>query len=526
MAMGFLSLLAGACSTAQHKGKVDEQVYAILRHAEKEVFNRETNFSIDTTRSGASLDEINNAALYNKSNQKGSVSLSIKDSIDFAIKNSPTYQNAKENLYLTALNMSDVNIPFRINPSSDADVSRSRESDGDQRLDAGVTNSLSTLLKGGGSISLSLANDLLKFFTGSSDRSISSIINFNISQPLLRGAGASIAAESLTQSHRNVIYQIRTYAVFQQDFSRDIVIDYLRLLQLKEQINNEETNLKSRTQNFEYLKARAIDRSSPEEVADAEQDVLEARTRFINAKSNFSTQLDSFKIQIGMPAGMTLQLKQSELDRLVKVGPVPFSLSEKASYKAALENRAQLLNDIDEFEDSRRDVLIAADDLRTTLNFVSNSSISSSGERWERLNFNDLSTSVGIELDLPINKKRERNDYRRVLINFDSDARALRQEHDLLKNLVNLRFRQLKQFRQNYDIEVGSVKLAKRRVEGNKLRLKAGTVIFRRLSESQDALISAQNAVTAALVNYQESRLTLYTDLGILNVEKPQFWLE
>ena len=523
---GALGLFMTACSTTYHREKVDERVYAILKNAEKDVFDRSSQFSINTPRSGVSIDKINNELLYKQSSQGGAVTLSIKDSIAYAVANSPEYQSQKESLYLTALSMSDAEIPFSLNKRSQTDVSRTRESDGDQRLNAGVNNSVSTLLRGGGSLSLSLANDLLKYFTGNSGKSIGSIIGFNLSQPLLRGFGAKIAAENLTQSYRNVVYQIRTYAAFQQTFSREIVIDYLRLLQLKEQINNESTNLKSRTQNFDYLEARSIDRASPEEVADAEQDVLAAETRLINAKSNFATQLDNFKIQIGMPAGMTLALKASELDQLVAAGAVPFRFSEAAAYQSALKNRASLLNDIDQFEDSRRDVLLAADDFKTSLNFVTNASISNSGDRWEKLNFDDVSSSVGLELDLPVNKKRERNSYRRTLIRFDSETRSLRQTHDQLKNLVSLRFRQLKQFRQNYDIQLGALKLAERRVEGNKLRLKAGTVIFRRLSESQDSLISAQNAVTAALVNYQESRLRLYSELGILNIEKPSFWLK
>lgn len=520
------SFLLIGCSTTYHREKVDAKVYSILKAAEKDVFSKSSDFSIDTARSGKDMSEITNSALHKQSSKKGAVTLSIAESVKYAIAHSPDYQRQKENLYLTALNMSDAQIPFSWNQSSRADASLNRESGGDQRYGAGLSNSVTSAFKAGGSLSLNLANDLLKYFTGRSDKSISSVVSFNLSQPLLRGFGSDIAAESLTQSHRNVIYQIRTYHSFQQSFSEGIVIDYLRLLQSKEGIKNETSNLASRKQNFEYLKARSIDRASPEEVADAEQGVLQAETRLINVKSTFETQLDQFKITMGMPAGVTLTLKDSELDELVKAGAVPFGLSEKSAYQTALQRRPELLNEIDQFEDSRRAVLIAADNLRTDLSVVSNASISNSGDRWERLNFDDISSGLGLELDLPVNRKRERSSYRRALISFESDARLLRRTHDELKNLISLRFRQLEQFRNNYEIQVGSVKLAERRVEGNKLRLKAGTVIFRRLSESEDALISAQNAATAALVNYQESRLNLYSELGVLDIEKPKFWVK
>ncbi len=520
------TLLVSGCSTSYHKNKADKEVYAILQQAEEHVFQRKTRFSIDTATSRLPLKEITNSKILKKTNKKGSVKLNLTDCIEYATANSRAYQNQKEALYLVALNMSDAKIPFRLNPSSTADASFQRAADGTRLFEADSNNTLSTILRSGGSLSLSLANDLITHFIGGSNEPVSSFLTLNLAQPLLRGRGSEIAAENLTQSYRNVIYQLRTYASFQRNFSREIVIDYLRILQLEEQVQNELTNLKSRQENFEYLQARSIDRASPEEVADAQQEVLEAEVRYVNAQSDLSTSLDVFKVSIGMPAGITLELDSRELDRLVKAGLVPLKFTEKVAYQTALKHRSELLNDVDEFEDVRRQVIIAADELKTQLDFVSSTSIQSSGERWERLNFNDISTNIGLELDLPVNRRRERNDYRRTLILFDSEARALSQTHDQLRNLIKLRYREIEQFRRNYEIQIGAVKLAQRRVEGNQLRLKAGTLIFRRLSESQDALINAQNAVTSALVNYQESRLTLYEELGILDFKQADFWLK
>jgi len=375
-------------------------------------------------------------------------------------------------------------------------------------------------------VGLNLANDLVKFFTGGSDRSMTSVVSFNLLQPLIRGRGAKIAAENLNQSYRNVIYEMRDYNSFQQNFYREVVIEYLDILQLQQVVDNERKNLESRSENFEYLKARAVDRARPSEVADAEQNKLEAEVRLVNAKSSFESALDSFKVTIGMPAGITLKLKKSELDRVSKAGLLPFDLGESSAYRKALEFRGALLNEVDQFEDSRRDVLIAADNLKTQLDFVADASLASSGNRWERLNFDNISTGIGLELDLPINRERERNAYRSSLIAFQSDARSLRQSHDQLKNLIRLRLRQLNQFKKNYEIQLGAVKLAENRVEGDELRLKAGTLIFRRLSESQDALIQARNSVTVALVNYQESRLRILEELGILDINKKDFWLK
>ncbi len=521
--------LLASCTPGHHLHKVDEEVYQILKQAENDVYGKTSNtsnFSIKATQAGSSTKKVTNAKLMKISATSGNITLNLAEALQYAVKHSNQYQSQKEALYLTGLNMSDAKIPYGWGQRSSVGVSRDRSSTGTQTLSVDSNQSVNTLFAAGGSAGLTLANDLLKFFTTGADRSIGSVVSFTLMQPLLRGRGAEIAAEGLTQSYRNVIYQMRTYEDFQRTFFREIVIDYLSILRLEQEVDNEQQNLASRKENFEYLKARSIDREAPNEVSDAEQNFLQAEIRLINARSNYASSLDNFKVTLGMPAGMTLTLNSKELERITNAGLSKLNLNEHSAYKLALKNRGSLLNEIDQFEDDRRDVIIAADDLRTQLDFVSNASIANSGDRWERLNFNDISAGVGIELDLPVNRERERNGYRRSLITFHASARSLRQAHDELKNLIRLRLRQLEQFKNNYEIQLGALELAKKQVEGDQLRLKAGTLIFRRLSESQDALIQSRNSVTLALVNYQDSRLRLLSELGILDINKSNFWLK
>lgn len=518
--------LLSACSTGYHLNKVDEEVYEILKQAETDVYGKSSDFSISTKRSTQPVDKVTNASLMKLSAKSGKLKLSIAESLKYAVQNSNEYQSQKESLYLAGLSMSDSKIPYQWGQRSTVGVSRNRNSAGLQSLSVDANQSINTLFAAGGTAGLTLANDLLKFFTGGTDRSIGSVVSFRLMQPLLRGQGAEIAAENLTQSYRNVIYQMRTHEDFQRTFFRQIVIDYLSIIRLKQTVDNERQNLESREENFQYLKARSIDREAPNEVADAEQNVLQAEVRLINAKTSYESALDSFKVTLGMPAGMDLELDLKELNRVTQAGLPSLTLTEHSAYKLALNNRGVLLNEIDRFEDIRRDVVISADDLRAQLDFVANASLANSGDRWERLNFDDLSAGIGIELDLPVNRERERNTYRRTLVRFHASARSLRQTHDELKNLIRLRLRQLEQFKRNYTIQVGALKLAEKRVEGDQLRLKAGTLIFRRLSESQDSLIQARNAVTLALVNYQESRLRILAELGTLNIDKSNFWLK
>jgi len=521
-----IPILLVGCSAGQHKNKSDTQVYQILKKAEKHVFGKSKGFTINTKYSSKDTSTVEASQLLAESQSGGELTLNIDQALSYASLNSREYQGQKETLYLAALALTGARNDFGPNFSSTANTRALNQSNGDAIGTANLNQRISQNLLTGGSYSLALANDLLRYFSGDPRKSAGSVISLNILQPLLRGAGREIAAESFTQANRNVIYAIRDYHHFQNTFSKDIVIQYLRLMQQKESVANEYKNYISRQKNTEYLRARSVDRASPQEVSDSEQGELQAKNSWINAKSRYQTSLDNFKITLGAPTSVKLNLNDKELDKLVKFGLQPLKFSQQKAFNLALKRRLPLINDIDRFDDSKRQVVIAANQLKAQVNFIASASLASTGNSFEKLNLNNLSSQVGVELNLPINRVNERNNYRRSLIQFQSSIRSLSRTYDSLNNLIIRRIREVQQFKQNYDIQRNAVKLAERRVEGNRLRLQAGTVIFRRLSESEDSLIAAQNAVTAALIDYQSARLQLYTDIGTLDPNSSNYWLD
>ena len=68
--------------------------------------------------------------------------------------------------------------------------------------------------------------------------------------------------------------------------------------------------------------------------------------------------------------------------------------------------------------------------------------------------------------------------------------------------------------------------LAQRRVASTNLFLEAGRAEIRDLLEAQEALVTAQNALTAALVSYRVNELALQRDLGVLEVDHQGLWRE
>ncbi|MEJ6730333.1 MAG: TolC family protein [Akkermansiaceae bacterium] len=517
-------LLLTGCSQSNYKKQADKDVYAILKKVEADIFGKSSEFSIS---SGKKAKDVTSVKVLNARSQRSKVTLSLDEALTYAIANSREYQSEKEKLYLTALTLTGERHNFRPNFFGGTRTDYSRLSDGERTDTASSDVGANQALLTGGSLGINIANDLLRYFTGDPRRSAASVLSLNITQPLLRGAGQKIAAERLTQANRNVVYAVRDYTHFQNTFSVEIVNDYFDLLQLKNVIFNEFNNYESRRANREYLTARE-DRESPEAQGDAEQDELQAKNRYISSITSYRNSLDRFKITLGLPQTTELQLEDKEIDLIRKAGAKSLHLVSQEAFLVALDHRLPLFNQIDRFEDNKRQVAIAANQLKADLNIVGSSSLANDGGAtdYTDFDFKNVRTTVGLQLNLPLDRLRERNNYRATLINFESATRTLGQNFDELRNLLDLRIRELEQFRQTYQIQQNAVVLAKKRVEGNQLRLKAGTVIFRRLSESQDALISAQNAETRALVDYLSARLNLLIDLGVLQTDQKRYWLK
>ena len=328
------------------------------------------------------------------------------------------------------------------------------------------------------------------------------------------------------QAFRDVLYATRDFSHFENTFSVQVVLEYFRLLQQKDTIFNQYNNYKSRVETTEYLRARAVDRERPLDVKQAEQAELEAKNAYIDSVVRFRTSLNNFKITLGIPQTTDLLLDDEEMAQLRETELVPFYLDPEEGFAIALKRRLPLMNAVGRFEDSRRFVKVAADALEPGLDLFADASLTS--ERpldYSDFDIRDLEANVGLALDLPINKKLERNAYRAALIRFQQELRALGLAFDQLRNTIDEGIRSIQQFRQNYIIQKGAVELAETRVEGAQLNLRAGQAILRDLEEAQDSLISAQNQRTAALVDYTEARLNLLIELGILNTGVERYWL-
>ena len=523
----FAALLLAGCTASHYRKSADKEVYKIVEEKQKAALGETNAFSIDTQYSPRKPDDIKAQEIIDNRMHETKELLTLTDALRLALQNNRQYQLQKENVYLATLALTRERFSYVPQFFAGTTVTGGRDATGEESVRMANRLGVDTLFKTGGRVSLDLANDLLRFYTGGRGDSAVSTIALSLSQPLLRGAGARVAAENLTQAERDVIYEIRSFSYFQDTFAFDIVTTYLRLVQQQDTVKNQYSNFVSRVSLRERAVALSVDRLAPFQADLAVQEELTARNSYILAVERYRDSLDLFKITLGLPVGYELRLDDNALKELEAIGLLAVPITEDRAIKAALETRLDLLNEIDAFEDSKRKIYVAKDRLKPDLVvFADAGLVSEEPTDYATFDLEKYRVNGGVSLDLPLNRKLERNNYRASIIAFERQLRTLALFLDTLKAALRGDFRTLEQSRQTYDIQVRAKALADRRVENNELLLQAGRVQVRDVSDAQTARVQAYNAATAALIDYHLARMRLLLDLGILKTSRERFWLD
>jgi len=528
---GVLALLLAGCTARQYRRTADDRNYQIIAQTEARVLGQTNAFTIDTAYSHRRPAEILPEELINDRIRTNRRVLTVEDALELAMANSREYQRAKETLYLTALRLANTryNVRGHVRPSSVTTASASRDSKGHHvstiTTDTGLE--ITRLLTTGGRLTVNALNSIMLHYSGRPELSFSRVSG-SLVQPLLREFGRNNpAVEALTQSERNMVYAVRTFALYQDEFALGIANDYFRLLQQKDNIRNRYTNYLGRVQATQRLEARAKDRERLSDVDQARQAELAARNSYVNTVAAYFTALDQYKIRLGLPLSERIHLDDAALTAVEQNGLVPVALDPLAAYHLAVSKQLQMLNYIDQFEDSQRAVRLAADKLKPGLTLAGRAELESRRPTdYARFNADQVATEVSLQLDLPLDRLPRANAYREALIAFELDLRNFTRRLDDLKNDIDRGLRTLEQRRLNYENQRNALLLANRRVESTTLLLEAGRAEVRDLVEAQTAQIDAQIAVTAALVDHQDSRLQLMLNIGALRTDRPQFWLQ
>lgn len=521
--IGLVVLLAWTgCQTEGHRADADAEVMAILNERSLQVLGEGAGTNLVRTTVGERPDVVTPSRIIQERFADGDRTLTLPEALEMAERHNRSYQLQRETLYLQALSLTGTRHKFVWNPSSTVDLGLKRGTDGDLSGESDASVSLEKLFQTGASVTATLANDLVLYFDG---KPKVPDLTLKLTQPLLRGAGAEIAAEVLTQAERDVVYAVRDYSHYQKTFAIETVTEYFRVLQGKDAVRNSYNNYLNLQKARDRAEAMAEAERLPKyQVDQARQTELSARVKYLKAVEGYRQSLDSFKQRLSLPLGEALRLEDSALTDLVAQGLTPLKLNERRGYLVAVTNRLDVLNEVDQFEDAQRKVRVAASDLKPGLDIVVDASLTK--QFYSSFSPENFASTSGLKLKLPLDQLTERNAYRTSLIHFEKQMRKLATELDSLREDIREGIRSLEQERENYFIQSAALELAKQQVEVMPLLLQNGGADIRDQLEAQADLVAAQNDVTSAIVDYHVARWNLLKNLGVLRVEGEQFWLK
>lgn len=529
--------LAG-CKTDKYHAKADKQVYQIIREKQKAALNAESPFTID--RPSETLRE-----RLLKSDQRDLLSpvtdtegeaeqeeepatraaptqtLTLREALHTAAESSREYQNERESLYLTALDLTLERHQFSNRFASILSSGVTQTNQDNRSGDLGGEFTMTRRLAAGGRTVLNLGMTATKVLTGDLDSETLSTIEFELVQPLLRGAGKKVALEGLVQAEREVVYAVQEFLRFQKTFAVRIISDYYDVLERQEIVRNEHSNYRNLIESRERAQALYDAGRLPEvQLGQTRQNEYRARDRWISARQQSRRLLDRFRVTLGLPTDAALELDPKELDRLRSEGLKVARVEPNQAIRSALQHRLDLLVAHGRVEDAERKVAVAGNGLKVGLDFTFSANASSRPNNAAALRLKDGRYAAGLTLDLPLDRKAERNTFRESEINLDRGRRALEQAEDQVKLEVRDAARQLGRARESYTIQQSAVELAQRRVEAANLLLEAGRAQTRDLLEAQDALVEAQNALLRALVSHSLARLEFLRDTEQLEIDE------
>ena len=531
--------LVSSCSTDHYVKSADKEVSRIIEHNQLLVLDDPpAPVEIDTSYSEVNPKYLKPEVIVRERQTGEPMKLTLPEAIEISVHSRREYQNEREALYLVALDLTRARHDYTPKISSlgsqvTLESARLQNSNGDYEetsRDISVASraSFDQAFITGGALAVDLAQDIFRFYLGGSGSNGSTrFLSARLTQPLLRGRGA-IATENLTQRERNVAYAVRNYSRFQQRNVIDITSAYFRILQEKDRVRNEYSSYQNLVIFADRARALAEDRLPRFQLDQAKQSELRARARYISAVNSYKNLVDNFKLTLGLPLGGELLLDDSALRSLAQAGLPPIPFESDHAFHVAVNHRLDLFNEIDRFEDSKRKITVAADAFKPGLDLFAGIDVDTNNGSRSYSNFDADAyySRIGVDLDLPIDNLSARNGFRRTKIDFERQLRQLSLSLDRIHADLRSGLRGLELSRQTYEIQQNALKLANQRVDGANMLLDAGRASTRDLLDSQNDQLTAQNAVTSALVNYHLTRLNLLYDMGIFEPTLPQFWVK
>ncbi|MEI6167123.1 MAG: TolC family protein [bacterium] len=442
-----------------------------------------------------------------------SLDLDLNAALRLATQYSRALQTRREELYLSGLDVLAAVREFEPQCAGTLDYVMAEKKTGSDKSLGGLELSTSVPLPFGGSLAAK-GTSLAASSNGLNSANYDTAAAIEVRQPLLAGAGYENSHDALIQANRNLVYSLRSFALDRQDFAIGVIQKYYGLVIQKAVLENTRMNVQQST----YLRQRSealfkIRRAPSIDVLRSQQQELTARNTLSLNESALQIGLSRFLVEAGLPVDIPLK---TGADIPAKK---PLSLDQTSCIQLALTQRLDLKTMAEKRDDSQRRLRLARNLLLPELDLY--------GKAGTRAKDADSPASgeftpdyvAGVTLELPLDKRAERDAIRRSTFECDAAERAVAEKEDLIRVEISDSFSKLLALSETVEINKRNIEITKKRSDFATYRFKNGDLSNRDVVEAQNDLLSARNAHVRALAQYEQQRLQLLRDVGLLDVD-------
>ena len=182
-----------------------------------------------------------------------------------------------------------------------------------------------------------------------------------------------------------------------------------------------------------------------------------------------------------------------------------------------------------------RNADLAKDDLRTDLDVVLSGTLGSDSMGAGQFESDESRVRVGLELDTPLSKVRERNRYKAALLRYQQSRRAYLAFEDSIIRAFREHQRLSKLFQLNFELSRAAVRGAIAQVDLARMRLdeppqpgrnaQFGATTARDLVNALNDLLDASNSFVEVWMGYEAMRMRYAYDLGTMKLSDNGVWV-
>lgn len=222
-----------------------------------------------------------------------------------------------------------------------------------------------------------------------------------------------------------------------------------------------------------------------------------------------------------------LRVERVALNRFVLPGGQDFPTIDEV-VQMGLSRRRDLMNARAFVMDARRQVEVAASELEATLDVTVSGGLGTRPTSRKPFDFDRTRAgyTAGLAFDTPADKLAERNAYSAALIAYQRARRDYMASEDQVKQDIRVSWRQLKVSEQQLEIDRQTVRIA-----GTQFDIAAAAATGEGgsaldLLNALDAVLDAQNSLLGDWITWELSRLNIYRDMGIMEIDERGLWID